>query len=493
MNSASPTTRMRELVASALIGTDRSSGSGTPTDLLNVAAVIGAQARAGHKPRLIRAKLTQRPDDARPIANAATMSMLNGLLANPDAGLIEEWAELARSRGVRVVDAAVPQLLDWWARQPSRASVVFEVLGKAGEWLTSLNQDWRKPVAWTEIPADADSIWQTGTPAERSALLMTIRRIDAARARCLVESTWANDGADERRRFLEVLGDGCSMADEPFLEAALDDKSKVVRRAAVQVLGKIAESRLRARMNERARSIIVVEGKRGILKRGPKVILNPPAEFETEWARDGIEEKAGGGVGQRAWWMRQILATTDLPVWNELTGLEPAAVLEAISKDDYFGDALDAILSASENSGNAEWSRALQRCLLDREKIELKDLQTLWAGLPQGDRDLLMIEAAGHKGFDTETRWAILASGDGRWSPEFSTKTINLLKKCKPVGDAWRLHDSADRISRRISPAAAAMFEEALAAMSGDKLPDSLSRSVDRVRLRADMHKEFST
>jgi len=492
MSDESPVRRMRALTSAAVIGTDRSSGRRTPADVLTAVAIAGAQARAGRKARRVSGELARRPDDARPIANGAAMATLARLLADSDAGLIEEWAELAQARGVRVADATAPLLLDWWARQPSRPGVVFAVLGKVGEWLATLNPVWRKPVAGSEIPGDADNVWQSGTVAERSALLKTIRRVDAERARQMVQSTWADDGAEERRKFVEVLAEGCSMSDEPFLESALDDKSKVVRRQAAAALRLIPESRFRARMNERAREIVIVEGKRGILNRRPKVVLHPPVDFRKEWARDGIEEQAAGGVGKRAWWIRQILAAADLPLWNEITGLEPDGVIEAIGKDDYFDDALHGMIQAVEFSGNTAWCRALQRCLLDRDKTDMQALHALWAGLPSDQREPLVLEAVDHKRFDAESRWSLLALGKERWSDDFSIKAVKILKKNKPGGDAWRLHESVDRISRRISPIAAAAFEEALTALSPVRLPDSLARSVDRVRLRADMHKEFT-
>lgn len=493
MSNLTSLNRMRELTAAAVIGADRSPAAGGPGALLNAAAVLGAQARAGLKPRRVTGALTKCPNDDRPVAGTAAMSTLMRLLSNPDAGMIEEWSELATRKGVRVASETVPLVLDWWSRQPQRSPIVFLALGKAGEWLASLNNAWHKPVAGDEIPQNADELWQTGTAAERAALLLTIRRIDSARALLLVKSTWANDGADERRRFVEVLQENCSMADESFLESALDDKSKVVRRQVAAVLKRIAESRLRMRMNERARGIVVVEGKRGILKRGPRVRLNPPAKFDKEWERDGIEEKAGGGVGQRAWWMRQVLGAAELSLWNEITGLDPDGVFDALNGDDFFDDAVQAMILALEFSGNAAWCKALQQQLLSQDKPDIGSLSSLWATLQQTEREPLMLVAAEHKKFDAETRWSLLAMGDEPWSQEFSVKAVNLLKKNKPSGDIWRLHDSADRISRRISPASIAAFEDALMAMSPDGLPDSLTRSVDRVRLRADMHKEFST
>ena len=326
------------------------------------------QARAGWRPQVHSGRLPDPPGDDRPAAPGPAIATLLRLLADPDPALIEEWAQLALTHGVRVDGATAPLVLEWWARQPRRSESVFAALGRRGEWLASLNADWQKPVATLEIPADADDVWQSGKSAERLAILTSVRRRDPARALALVESTWQSDGANDRQRFLEVLAGHPSMADEPFLEAALDDRSKLVRRQAAAVLALIPGSRLRQRLADSAKAIITVQTTRGtLLSRGRRqVVLVPPESFAASWERDGIEERQPEGVGQRAWWMRQILARAGLAVWTERTGMTPDAILESLKKDDYFGDAMQALVGAAASAGDPAWSAALVRSLRDQ-------------------------------------------------------------------------------------------------------------------------------
>ena len=322
----------------------------------------GLQARAGWRPRVHSGRLPEPPADDRPAAPGPANATLLRLLAAPDPALIEEWAQLALTHGVRVDSATAPLVLEWWARQPRRAESVFAALGHRGEWLASLNADWQKPVATLDIPADADDVWQSGKSAERLAILTSVRRLDPARALALVESTWQKDGANDRQRFLEVLAGHPSMADEPFLEAALDDRSKVVRRQAATVLARIPGSRLQQRLAESAKAIVTVQTRSTLLGRSrSQVVLVPPESFAASWERDGIEERQPEGVGQRAWWMRQILAGAGLAVWSERTGMTPDAILESLEKDDYFGDALPALVGAAISARDPEWSAALVR------------------------------------------------------------------------------------------------------------------------------------
>jgi hypothetical protein len=422
------------------------------------------------------------------------MAILQQLLIEPDAAMIEEWAQLANRRALRVAESTVPVLLDWWSRQPRRAEAVYAVLGARGEWLASLNEAWRKPTAGSAIPQNCDELWQTGKIADRVALLTTIRRHNPDQALALVQSTWNTDGADERRRFVEVLNEGRSMADEPFLESALDDKSKLVRRQAASVLAALPESRLWARMLERARSIIVVESKRGLAKRRVKISLTPPSSYDPSWERDGIEEQVAAGSGTRACWMRQILSVADLSVWTDLTGLTPDAVVAALRGDDYFEDALGAMICSARIARDPLWCAAIAHVLLERENLEIDSLGWLWEAVAQEQAEQLFVEIVKHKRFSPADRWTLLTAGGGRWSIQYSKAAISLLPKLTPENPAatWKIQEATDRASRLCDPAMASQFEASVSAMFPDGPPESFRKSIDRLRLRSEMHREFA-
>jgi hypothetical protein len=492
--AASPAQRLKALAPAAVIGAER--GGGSPGKVLAEAARAAVHARAGYKPTPVKAELPACPRDATPAATGGTAAVLQRLLNDPDAGLIEEWAQLAQARRQRVPDGSVPALIDWWSRQPRRSEAVFAVLGQRGLWLASLNPDWRKPVALSEIPPNAEELWSTGTGPERAALLKTIRRHDPARGLAIVKSTWSADGADDRCKFVEALERGRSMADEPFLEAALDDRSKLVRRAAAAVLGRIIGSGLRARMTDRARRIIRVERQRkGLLRREVvTVALERPQAFDPSWERDGVEEAvAGGGMGQRAWWSHQILRYTDLAAWSELSGLAPAALLESLDKDDA-QDVSNALTHAAIASGDLVWAEALLRWLLSKGISNVAAaVEELAEALPASRREPLMLEVAQASKLAPTEMWTILAASDEPWSAQFSKDAMDALKKAAPAKriDGWSLTDHLDHIAYRIAPGAADAFEQAVAAHFGQEHTPSIQRIIDRLRLRAEMHKEF--
>src|SRR5262245_44987648 len=125
MSVMSPGVQFRELAAGAVSGAERVGGGATPEQALTLAARRGAGGRAGWGPPHIAGRLPVCPADQRPAAGPAPAATLVRLLGDSDAMLIEEWANLALARGVRVDEATAPALLDWWSRQPQRAEVLF--------------------------------------------------------------------------------------------------------------------------------------------------------------------------------------------------------------------------------------------------------------------------------------------------------------------------------------------------------------------------------
>jgi hypothetical protein len=229
-----------------------------------------------------------------------------------------------------------------------------------------------------------------------------------------------------------------------------------------------------------------------MLKRGPKVTLSPPKDYDNAWERDAIEEHAASGMGKRAWWMRQILSAADLSVWTEVTGLDPAGVLESISGDDYFGAALEALSEAAAQRADAAWCAAIIRSHLDAKKAAVHEIESLWRALAPEQSEPLLLEAAGHKRFSVIERWSILASAERRWTRAFSDAALKLLEKHSTrKADAWSLYEPVERVSRWVVPEFAERFAELVGAMFPDEPTESFKKSIDRARLRADMHKEF--
>ncbi len=496
----SPSRGLKALGVTALLGSDRAGREGeTPAGMLARAAVAGMRSRAGRRCRADGQLIEACPADKRAAATASQSAILDRLLASPDAAMIHEWCVLAGARGVRAVAASVPILLEWWSRQSARSPEVFDATGACGVWLARLNPQWRRPVAGVEIPGNADDIWQTGTSAERSALLLTVRKADPRRAMLMVKGTWEAEGAEERRRFIEVMGHAVSKEDEAFLEMALDDRSKTVRREAARVLTRLAGSALRGRMRDRAAGMILAEKvKAGLLGRSKvKVRIEPPKEFDKSWERDGLEEQPASGKGKRAFWMVQVISSMDLAAWGAPCGLEPGEFIRAIGEEEYFDEVFSGMLASvagcPEQPEAAAWSDAIIAVCAERAFTGEAQLASLWSAQSVERSEGMRLKiVTGKKAPAGTAVWRMLTSDARGWSLDFSARALRVLGEATPKKpDAWEFHSSIELVSRLLHPAAADMFEGLLGQMYPDGPSEGVCKSLDRVRLRAEMHREF--
>lgn len=195
-------------------------------------------------------------------------------------------------------------------------------------------------------------------------LLRRARRADPALGLELVRSTWDADSPRDRAAFLAELDEGLSDADEPFLEAALDDRRKEVRLAAAGVLRRLPTSRLARRMAERARPLLRISLPPGGLVSKlsgakPEVTVALPTECSKEMARDGIEPKPPQWTGERAWWLRQTIAATPPSTWS--ADAPPETWIAAARRNEWSEVLLAAFVDAAERHRDAAWAEALIR------------------------------------------------------------------------------------------------------------------------------------
>lgn len=498
----SPPARFLDLSARALLGADRAGaaaggGEAASAAMLRDAALLGAKSRAGFKAQRSASVPSLCPDDPVPTVGRASAATLARLLADPDGDLIVEWAELAIQHRKRAPDALIPALLDWCVAHRNICAPVRRVTGVKGDWLSAMNPKWSGGPALKALPADVDSAWQTGNAAERRALLATIRSVEPSRADSLLRSTWSSDSADDRRRFIELLETGLSPADEPLLEWALDDRSKLVRQSASALLVRLPGSALVARMTAAARAMLTAEaGKKKLLRKSaPKLTIEPPTEFDPVWERDGIDEKPPSGVGKRAWWLRQIIARTPPSLLHADAALSASEFLEAVAESDYAKDMIIALTESSVLAADAVFCAALLKHRLEHKTAHAIESAPLWKAIPPAHREAVLLEALALTKLTWKEHWSVLGGSDMHWSPAFSQAACKLLTNSLPAKplDWYVVGSDLDSISRQIHPSALEAFESLIRAGFKDDPTASIIRSLDRVRLRADMHKEFAS
>jgi hypothetical protein len=307
------------------------------------------------------------------------------MLGGDSADLIPEWLGLLAASGRRVPDEALVDVLDLGRRQDDLRPFLRPVLGSRGRWLAARNPDAWGYVGGEADRADPETVWQIGTKAERLVALRSLRQSDPQKARSLVASTWASDPADDRAAIVEAFGDGLGMADEPFLEAALDDRAKAVRRAAADLLPRLSGSRLALRMAERARACLRWDGK------APGV--EPPKGCDPAMIRDGVEPKPPPDTGERAWWLRQVVAAAPLSAWSPPDFPPPDRVVESLWSSEWIDDLWTSWARAAARERDETWADALLRNPPQKEEQASDPTRDLLRALSPARRDALILES----------------------------------------------------------------------------------------------------
>ena len=477
---------MDELLKVALAGTSRTGGQlpppAMPTDALvapaddrsverRVLLLAGARAiyrRAGTTPRAGAAPRAAAPADPLPVCPPDAARLLAGLLAGDQAELLPEALERLRLAGWRLPHALLPMALEVGTRKGELRPALLATIGERGRWLAGHNQPWRwalvRPLtAASALPDNAETLWQEGTPAQRLAILRQMRAHDAARSRAWLAAAWMSEKADFRAEALGVLAQGLSLADEPFLEAALDDRSQAVRAEAARLLARLPDSALALRLRQRADRWLsfapglLAGGLRAAaraLTRGAaagKLKVSPPEGYDQAWARDGIAEKPPQGTGERAWWLQQFLALIPPAHWSGQAKADPLTLIAAAEQGEWTAVLLTGWEQATLLHRDAAWAATFWRywggTKLDRMRQDERGrtMGELAECLSQDRAEQLVLDALGQSP-DLDYRWvATLHRLPRPWSVAFGQALLRRLRahceQIKQQGSAAHYND----------------------------------------------------
>ena len=302
--------------------------------------------------------------DSVPCCGSLASQHLALLLQGHYPELLPEWLTLLGAAGRRVPEAILPALLDVGANKVELRPLLLRVLGRRGRWLARHNANWSYAVE-----ANDEHLWQTGRFEERLALLRQLRATRPERTLELLKATWGEDRARQRREFIETLAAGLSMADEPFLEAALDDRSAEVARAAVELLARLPESRLVQRLTARALQRVHFQPGR-FLKRDRLEVDLP--EDDPALRRDGIADPppaSSAKLGEKAWRLSRIVGAVPPARWCQQWERTPAEIL-TISRDHEWRQALlEGWALATQRHRDPDWAEALLPLYPDHDTL----------------------------------------------------------------------------------------------------------------------------
>ncbi|MFI6923044.1 DUF5691 domain-containing protein [Nonomuraea spiralis] len=441
-----------DLASTALVGTDRRPFAG---DLLTVAAVETARRRAGRRPAE-PAPPAPAPAEELPAVGRRAAERLVRIMGGEHDRLLPEWLAAAAATGRRVPCDVLPDLLEGGRRDRSIRAHLGVLAGRRGRWLAGLNQEWgyllEEPTGET---------WELGGPADRRAHLRALRAADPAAARELLESTWERETPDDRAEFVELLADGLGMADEPFLESALDDRRREVRQAAANLLTRLPGSRLSGRMAQRARACVSVSGS--------TIAVEAPLECDRAMERDGVRPKPPRGIGERAWWLQQILARAPLGVWDR-----PPSRLLKMRIPDWDAEVKAAWVRAAVLQKDPEWARAM---------FGWDPIADLLEALPPAEQQEL---AAGFvREHDLDSQLIMVLGGvSSHWGEGLATAVLHKIVKVAAV-QPWNLGELVKLAGEHIDPALFPLAESYSPV-------EPVQRVAALLRFRADMYKELA-
>ncbi|MEO6808146.1 MAG: SWIM zinc finger family protein, partial [Isosphaeraceae bacterium] len=248
-----PTPSADDPIGAALIGLETKD---PPSRLLAVAAAAALYSKVGRTPMINSSPAPDLcPPEVQPECSPEAARRLRAILGGEQANLLPAWLGLLAESGRRLPADLIVAVLDHQQKQFLPVEPLTKGLGVRGRWLAAQNPKWRKFAGVAE-DADPMNVWETGVRLERIAVLRELRKTDPGRGRDLVALTFASEPAADRSAFLREFEHGLSMDDEPFLEAALDDRSKEVRQIAADLLRRLPASRLCLRMIERSKELL---------------------------------------------------------------------------------------------------------------------------------------------------------------------------------------------------------------------------------------------
>ncbi len=479
---AAPAIRLGDGELDALI--DARGAAAMPEDaVLRAAAVAGLARRAGTRALDMAGVALDAapPETLRRASPAAANDLIVLLGGGRESALLPEWLALAADAHVRVPEELLPRLLTFGTHRRELHAGIAAVIGARGAWLAAQEPEWSFALG----ADDPERAWHEGDRTARIRALTELRARDAAHARELLAAGWEREPPAERAAFVDALRTALAPDDEPFLEAALDDRRKDVRTAAAALLARLPQSRLAQRAIARAQAWITV--KRRVLG-GPSLRVELPEECTPAMQRDGIEPRPPARTGERAWWLQQSIAQVPPSHWTSAHGVGAAAMIGLARKTDVEQPLLLGFATATAQYGDDAW-----RIAWIEASDELPQLMPLTLAANAGAPPTPQRTAAIVRALDAnEPKAGELATVvRGPWDVTLSHEFVRFMQDQLAVGasmEAWALRRELLSIAAaRVAPETPGILEGWPENTAQDAVRGIIATFCDTVRLRAAM------
>ena len=359
---------MKDLIRIALLGSDRTEipnhlreqikaegveDKDTARALLKLATKCQMKQKAGFIPPTFEGEWPLGPDTAKerfcsPLATRYLQQMMDGKYEQA----LPEFFQLAKKEGRFLPPEQLPTLLQQASENPGQAAILKPLMGKHANWLANQHPEWS--LLFKELQVDD---WDEAGHQQRVYIFRQLREKDISKSLLLLQSVWGDIDYRQKKSFLKVLKHSVCLEDEAFLELALKDRRKEVRKVAAVLLQSIAGSKLLDRVWLILDELISIEkGKDG----GRKTTHPTPRRNHPEMLRDGIDPSQQwlrGGL--RASRLGQMIAIIPPSKWEEKFNKTPEELIDIFAQSDYAIILLQAFSYATSLHSNDKWAVAI--------------------------------------------------------------------------------------------------------------------------------------
>ena len=323
--------------------------------LLSAAGTLDLYEQIGRLPaRLQPAAVVGVPAEDMPVCPPDAARYMAQMLEGPLRNLMPEFLEKLQEAGLRIPETLLPNMLAFGYKRAKVRPFILPLLGKRGRWLAGHHERWSyaavDPGSWPSIR----HAWEQTSAVQRPSLAAQLRAEDAAQGRALIESLWRGENDRLRLLLIKQLEIGLSLDDEPLLETALDDRSRLVRRKAAELLAHLPQSRLCRRMID-----YVPRYLSWTPDQTRQITVSLPA-VTPAMRRSGIVG-AGSSLPARvrSQEITQLVGGVPLDSWAEAWQAGPRAILRAIPTTSWPRTLSAGFSLAAARQNDAFWAQAI--------------------------------------------------------------------------------------------------------------------------------------
>lgn len=486
-----------DLTAAALLGTGRGftpislpgqlnellADSAAEERLLRTAGILATAQMAALtvNPSAEPAPVPALPETALPVTEPEMSALLARIIEKGQTPLLVEACRLLANAGCCLPPRLLPRVLELGRQSAALREPLRQTLGQRGAWLAAQNSDW-KFAALSSVELNEPRLWDEGDIRQRAAFLRRLRMTDPAEARRLLEAAFTGETARDRALLLPALGENLGPEDEPFLAATLaSDRSKEVRAIAAALLSRLPASDFAHRMTARLESGIRSERKR--LR--AVTVIEPPLAFAPDWKADALEEQPPAQVklGERAWWLLQMVSYTPLAWWETKLALDPDSILVWAAKSEWKSALLAGFRAAiSRQPGHAAWTAAL----LKRGGFSHQEAVQLALTLAPADADMALQQILVDTD-DASLAAQVIETADFTWSLALWRIAQQKLPRWLASRD-WRFRSALPQLAYRIPPS---VLHDALACPEKTQFADAIAEFTAILEDRRALYQKF--